>query len=239
MFDRHKALKYPQNSRQSLWRYVPYNRLFDLIKNQELFFTHVPAFSDALEGSLTERSRDHLASWFERMNKSSISSANEEVRKYEEAQGGFYANCWHMNNFESYLMWKAYAERGYAIRTTFERLQASFDSFSGTITGGTIDYIDFARDRVPVGNVFHLVMTKDLPYSDEREFRLLFWSIEPLNANLRTEPNGIRVSVKVSMLIEKVFVNPLNPSVPGELLDLLEQHKIPIDGSSLKHRNVT
>lgn len=239
MFDRHKALNYPQNTRQSLWRYIPYERLLDLLKSKELFFTHVPKFSDALEGSLTGRSRDHLTSWFQRMNGSSNSTAIEEVKKYEEAQDEFYASCWHMNNIESYLMWKAYAERGYAIRTTFERLQASFDSFAGTVTGGTIDYIDFTRDTGPVGNVFHLVMTKDLPYSDEREFRLLFWKIDPINANLQTTPIGIGIPVDISMLIDTVFVNPINPSVPGELLDLLEQYKIPMDGSSLKYRNTS
>ena len=236
MFERHKALQYPPNSKQALWRYFPYERLLDLLKSEELFLTHVPAFTDGLEGSLTTRTKDHLSEWFKRMNKSDETTAREEVRKYEEHQKQFYANCWHMNNYESYLMWKAYAERGFAVKTTFERVQASFEKSSIALTGGVINYVDFARDQTQVGNVFHLVMTKDFPYVDEREFRLLLWKTDPRNIALEFSASGIRVAVDIKMLIERVFVNPLNESVPGDLMQLLEQHNIPIDRSNLQHR---
>lgn len=236
MFERHKALRYPANSRQQLWRYFPYDRLLDLLQSEELFFTHLPAFSDGLEGSLTLRTRAHLASWFRAQNNSNETSAWEEVKKYEENQAEFFASCWHMNESESYLMWKAYAERGIAVRTTFERVQASFDGFAGAITGGTVDYVDFTRERTPVGIVFNLVMTKDMPYFDEREFRLLLWKIDPRNVDIARQPKGIRVPANVRMLIERVFINPLSGPVPGELMEQLDRHKIVIDASSLKHR---
>jgi hypothetical protein len=236
MFERHNALCYPADSRQPLWRYFPYERLLDLLSSEELFFTHLPAFSDGLEGSLTNRTREHLANWYQAQNHSNESSAWEAVKKYEEFQAEFFASCWHMNKSESYLMWKAYAERGIAVRTTFERFQASFDGFAGAITGGTIDYVDFMRERTPVGNVFNLVMTKDSPYSDEREFRLLLWKIDPRNIDLARLAKGIRVPVNVRMLIERVFINPLSTSIPGELMEQLDRHKIVIDKSSLKYR---
>jgi hypothetical protein len=236
MFERHNALRYPADSRQPLWRYFPYERLLDLLSAEELFFTHLPAFSDGLEGSLTNRTREHLANWYQTQNHSNESSAWEAVKKYEEFQAEFFASCWHMNKSESYLMWKAYAERGIAVRTTFERVQASFDGFAGAITGGTIDYVDFMRERTPVGNVFNLVMTKDSPYSDEREFRLLLWKIDPRNIDLARLAKGIRVPVNVRMLIERVFINPLSTSIPGELMEQLDRHKIVIDKSSLKYR---
>ena len=78
---------------------------------------------------------------------------------------------------------------------------------------------------------------KDYPYKDEREFRLLLWKIDPRNADLPTLEKGIRQSVNVRMLIERVFVNPLNDAVPGDLLALLEHHGIAIDKSILKHRS--
>jgi len=237
MFERHSVLRYPRNTRQSLWRYFPADRLLDLIKSEELYFTHVPAFSDGFEGLLTVRTRDELASWFKRQNRSDDQSAWQEVEKYEEAQKEFYASCWHMNDCESHLMWKAYAERGFAVRTTFERVQASFESFSGSVTGGVVDYVDFNRDRTQVGNVFNLVMTKDRPYTDEREFRLLLWTLDPKNVDFPRQVTGMRVPVDVRMLVERVFVNPLEPNVPGELLAELERHKIPVDSSSLKYRS--
>lgn len=237
MFDRHKALRLPTNSRQSLWRYFPEERLLDLLKTEELFFTHLPAFSDGLEGSLTSRTREHLARWFKALNRSDDNSAWEEVREYEKAQEEFFASCWHMNNCESYLMWKAYAERGFAVHTTFERIQASFDKSSAAITGGEINYVDFVREQTPVGNVFHHVMTKDMPYRDEREFRLLLWGVDPRNVELPRASRGIRIPIDVSMLIERVYINPLKTSVSGELMEQIDRHKIAIDNSSLKHRS--
>jgi hypothetical protein len=125
MFERVNFMRYPTNSSQFLWRYLPYERLLDLLRSEELYFTHVPAFSDGLEGSLPNRSREQLVAWFKTQIKINDGSAREKINEYEEAQEDFYANCWHMNGFESYLMWKAYAERGYAVRTTYERVQAA------------------------------------------------------------------------------------------------------------------
>jgi hypothetical protein len=161
----------------------------------------------------------------------------EKVREYEEAQKDFYANRWHMNDFESYLMWKAYAERGYAVRTTYERVQAAFDRFNGAVTGGVVEYVDFTRESTAVGDAFHLVTTKDLAYRDEREFRLLLWAVDPKNSELQRSGKGIRVPVDVRTLIDCVYANPLNQSgPPRDLLPLLESHKIKIDTSNLRYR---
>jgi hypothetical protein len=236
MFERHKALRYPIDSRQSLWRYLSNERLIDLLKTEELFFTHLPVFSDEFEGSLTVRTRENLAAWFQAQNQCDDITAWEEVKKYEKNQSEFFASCWHMNQNESYLMWKAYGDKGIAIRTNFERVQASFEEFTGAVTGGVINYVDFKRERTNVGNVFNLVMTKDLPYCDEREFRLLLWKIDQRNADLAQQDKGICVKVNVRMLIEKVFINPFNTSISSELMELLERKKIAIDQSALKDR---
>ena len=121
MYETTSSLKKPDNSLQKIWRYFPYDRLKDLLLTEELFFTHLPGFSDGLEGLLTVRARDHLFNWFIARD-SDFSTATQELTAYEKLQEQFYANCWHMNDSESYLMWKAYAERGFAIRTTFERI---------------------------------------------------------------------------------------------------------------------
>ena len=78
-----------------------------------------------------------------------------------------------MKEHESYLMWKAYADRGVAIQTSFERTQSSFERTPLAVTGGVVSYVDFERDQTGLGQVFTHVTTKDLPYEDEREFRLL------------------------------------------------------------------
>lgn len=213
-------------------------RLIDLLRTGELFFTHVPAFVDGLEGSLTARSREHLVRWFTGRG-SSPEIAQSEVRQYETHCSAFYANCWHMNDGESYLMWKAYADRGYAIRTTFERVQAAFDPFVGAITGGVINYVDFERDITSVGNVFNHVVTKDLPYRDEREFRLFFWRLHQNNQQIEPGSIGVRVKVDLRFLVDRVFVSPAEHHVPGELMALLEQHGIACDSSMIGLRSRT
>jgi hypothetical protein len=235
MFEQQSDLRYPTEDRQ-LWRYVTSERLLDVLTSEELYFTHVLAFSDGLEGSLTNLTRDRLLTWFKTNVKVDEASAQGLVKKYEEAQEDFYVSCWHMNDFESYLMWKAYAERGFALRTTYKRVHAAFGRFNGIVTGGVVEYVDFARDSTPVGNAFHLVITKDLPYRDEREFRLVLWAVDSKNTQLKRASNGIRVPVDIGTLIDRVYVNPLNPSIPEDLLALLKSHKIAIDTSRLVYR---
>ena len=70
-----------------------------------------------------------------------------------------------MNDFESDLMWKAYAERGFAVRTSYNRVQAAFDRFNGVVTGGVVKYVDFARHSTPVGHAYHSGDDKGLPLS--------------------------------------------------------------------------
>ena len=81
-----------------------------------------------------------------------------------------------------------------------------------------------------------MVMTKDLPYRDEREFRLILWALDSKNIQLRRASKGIRVPVDIGTLIDRVYVNPLNQSIPEDLLALLERHKITIDTSKLVYR---
>lgn len=235
MYESSSQLRTPQSALQQLWRYFPEERLVDLLESQEMFFTHMPAFSDGLEGSLTRRTRVHLAQWFRRYT-SDETSARKKVEEYEQSQNDFFASCWDMNDHESYLMWKAYADRGYAVRTTLTRVQASFERFNGVITGGVVEYVDFERDRTGVGNAYNLVITKDAPYKDEREFRLLLWQLDPKNSQIVRTGNGVRVPVDLRMLIERVYVNPKATNVPSHLRALLERHEISIDSSSIKSR---
>ncbi len=208
MYETLSILRRPSNSLQAMWRYYLENRLLDLLNTSELFFTHLPAFNDRLEGLLTQRSRERLYRWYV-AHGSTTKTAADEVAEYETLRRYYHASCWHMSDHESYLMWKAYADRGYAIRTTFERVQASFEGFPGVITGGQVDYVDFSRDDTELGNAFTLVTTKDLPYRDEREFRLFFWQPEPRNAGHAVELDGVRVPVDLRMLVSRLYVSPL------------------------------
>jgi len=236
MYETYAALQRPSNSRQYLWRYYPFERLRDLIQSAELFFTHVPAFTDKLEGALTTKSRERLFRWFI-MHGSTPATASKEVVQYEQLREGFYASCWHMSNHESYLMWRAYADRGFAVRTTFERVQASFEPFPGVISGGVVNYVNFERDDTELGNAFTHVTTKDLPYRDEREFRLFFWKPDPRNGSHEPLKKGVRIPVDLRFLVERVFISPFVGQPPPEVRDLLLHSGIEWTSSSISVRS--
>lgn len=89
-----------------------------------------------------------------------------------------------------------------------------------------VDYIDFDREEIPLGNAFTPVVKKDLPYRDEREFRLLFWRHGLTNQSIAVDTNGVRVPVDLNKLVEKICVSPLVREVPSTLYDILERKKL-------------
>jgi hypothetical protein len=230
-------LKHPKNSQQKMWRYVREDRLLDLLQTSELFFTQVAAFKDRLEGVLTRRTRDHAYRWFLHHDRSH-DAARGSLAQYEATKAHFYANCWHMNEHESYLMWRAYApERGYAIQTTFERLMAAFDVYPGPISGRVIDYVDFDREVTDWGNTFTMVSTKDITFRDEREFRLFFWRLQPHNNEQPVEENGTRIRVELTQVAARVFISPLIGEPPTHVQEALRQRGIPWESSAISLRS--
>jgi len=131
-----------------------------------------------------------------------------------------------MNDSKSYLMWKVYANRGCAIETTFERLQISFDSFPGEIEGGTVDYIDYRRETIQVGNIYFPVVKKDLPYRDEKEFRLLFWQYSLANQPVAVMSDGFKVRVDLNNLISKIWLSPPFAGASSEFTSIVDAKKL-------------
>jgi hypothetical protein len=113
-----------------------------------------------------------------------------------------------MNNHESYLMWKVYAERGCAIQTNYERLVASFPDDPPEVNGCVVKYIDYEKDLFPIGNTYSSVSYKDLPCKDEKEFRLLFWKTGLPNQNYAIGEGGVEIAVDIDMLIGNIYIDP-------------------------------
>ena len=234
MFRKHDVHKVP-HGQQRIWRYLAADRLRDLLDTSEIYFTNLSVFSDGLEGLLTRRTRDYLYRWY-RQQGDSHEKALEEVRLYERLHSTYFASCWHMNDHESYLMWRSYADRGFAVSSTWERAAAAFDDVERDIYGGIVRYIDFDREQTDVGNTFDHIVTKDRPYRDEREVRLLCWKPELLNSPLAPQESGVRVPIKLKMLVESVWTNPFYPEMPSDIAVKLSQLNMPVMDSTIKHR---
>lgn len=213
MYKRIKILDQPLNSLQPLWRYLSHDKLVRLLLDRQLWFSHLPRLTDGLEGTLTQRTHERLVHHFLGQGHS-LESAREQVDNYEQHRADFFVNCWHMNRAESYLMWRVYSDRGFAVQTTFERLQLALDASDDEVNGTVVEYRDFSREALPVGNIFTAVKTKDAPYQEEREFRLLVWRPDPLGRRNQPQPSGISVAVNLPALVERLYVSP---SFSGDL----------------------
>ena len=221
MYRKHHNLTEPENSRQRLWRYLKYERLLQTINEGVLYFPHITNLSDKWEGLLTTRTKDKLFKQeYAKYNKTE--SANGAVTQYEQHKDAFYINSWHMNNHESYLMWKAYGDRGCAIQTTYEKLTLSLHSSQAEINVGIVNYIDYDKEQLPIGNTFYSVSYKDIAYKDEKEFRLLYWKLNLPNQNLPAEEIGVKVAVDVNILIENIYIMPVNTVDVERLTDVVK-----------------
>jgi hypothetical protein len=77
---------------------------------------------------------------------------------------------------------------------------------------------------MPLGNSYTPVVKKDLPYRDEREFRLLLWHWQTDPAQgIDVHAPAVRVPVDLKKLIRHVYINPWRKEVPSVLLELLER----------------
>ncbi len=208
MFDTHSAHKKPKNSLQKLWRYLSYGRLIQAIEEESIYFSHISEMPDRWEGLLTIRTREMFFKSELRKYSGNVEAANGSVSQYEEFRNDFYINCWHMNDQESYLMWKVYGNRECAIQTNYERLFAAFAPSPAKIEGCVVEYIDYERDGFGIGNTYTQISFKDIPYRDEREYRLLFWKVSPENIKLNPEEKGIKIQVDINMLIDNIYLNP-------------------------------
>ena len=228
MYKKHPLLSEPKNSLQKLWRYLKYERLLEVINEGSLYFPHITKMTDKWEGLLTARTKDNLfRQQYSRYR--NAEAARGSVETYEQHKDNFYINCWHMNDHESYLMWKVYGDRECAIQTTYERLTASFGDEHPEINGCVITYIDYDRDHFPIGNIVSAVSFKDLPYRDEKEFRLLYSKIWLANQDYPVDENGVKIQVDIKMLIENIYLNPSKELNIQKLFNYLKTKQLSLE----------
>jgi len=237
MYQKNSLLREPKNSKQKLWRYLKYERLVQIINDGVLYFSHISKMSDKWEGLLTNLTKDKLFQQQYLIYRNAI-TARDATNQYELHKDLFYVNCWHMSNHESYLMWKAYTDKGCAIQTDYERLVAAFGDDPPTINGCVINYIDYEREHFPIGNAFVAVSHKDLPYLDEKEFRLLCWKPDLEKQNIPFDENGVNIAIDLNMLIKKIFIDPSKNLNIKELQEQIEKKKLNcrIENSKIKNK---
>ncbi|MCE8425327.1 MAG: hypothetical protein J5U17_06065 [Candidatus Methanoperedens sp.] len=176
-----------------IWRYMSYEKFESLLKERKLYFAQVEMYDDKFEG------------W---------SPGTDEKRHalFEVYKKHTYANCWHIKNHESHLMWEVYAkDKGIAIQSTFKRLRGSLKRLKelNDIDEyiGEVKYIDIDFDSLnTIDNTLIPFFRKSKEYDDEHEIRAIIQIIDPKEWD--SYNNEILIPVQLDELIENIYVYP-------------------------------
>ncbi len=224
-----------------LWRYVSLDKLIDLLRTEELFFTPLSAYekSDPFEGYQPRVViESYLRVWQQhKETMKMVPHYDEEMRaKIEEypqmmlerykriIKASMVVNCWHSNDYESEAMWRLYSEsgKGIVIKTDIESLKAALEDDQCnkvTINMGIVKYVNFLDKTLDFGDCvvgdFNPNKThpllKRLSYKHEEELRL-FITREVIDER-QSEWYYERVKINPKRLVMKIITSPFAPEL--------------------------
>ena len=197
----------------TLWRYMSFAKLCDLLERRKLFFSLVRDMKDTYEGFICPPPPRDPG---DRLHQAESIGRNvlHEIAKTT------LISCWTESDHESALMWETYAgAEGVAVRTTFQDLKESIRSASEhPVTFGQVKYVDYPQQEVPRfgwAPLFH----KRTVYRGEEEVRAMLpgppWDtlIDPNVLAIHLDPDvveqrGRYVPVDLDILVKQVVVFP-------------------------------
>ncbi len=225
MHKEHPVFKKPADENAKIWRYMDFTQFVSLIDRQALFFTRTNCLDDKFEGTLSKHVFDPLV---EEQATEEQRQQLQKVREQSSIGAKFFrewtfVNCWHMNEYESAAMWKLHlkSDEGVAIQSTYRRLADSFKKDDPTeIWIGTVNYIDYEREHIPIENGMYPFIYKRKSFEHEKELRAVIWyrpQPQPVSTSngsvYRVRDcdillNGFQVPVDLERLVETVYVSP-------------------------------
>jgi hypothetical protein len=235
-------------SSATIWRYQDLTKLLALLTSGCLWFTRADCLGDPYEGSSTKATQAWRAATVADLPNAqeSLSLSSWLDRAWVRNTA---VNCWHMSEYESEAMWKLYVTggQGVTIRSTVERFMAAFPAFPEDLTVGNtatmvhfgaIRYIDHHHDPVTLeGMLTQPFFFKRRSFEHEREFRAVILDMPTRHEDLkgtRFPDRGIAVPIKVSTLIEAVYLPPFAPTwFKSVVAHFAAQFQIPVRTSQL------
>ena len=192
-------IKLPQDPDTVVWKYLDLSKFLDLLISQKLFMSRSDKFEDQYEGTFSEPT-------FEEIKK--LSADNPQfLRFYKQRREKVVVSSWHINEYESFAMWQIFTQNseGLAIQSTVGRLQKALapeNTFEQQI--GEVNYIDYKKEYIPFDDAFFPFLFKRKSFQYEREIRI----ISDLNAHNVNINEGVKISVDIRQLIEKIYIHP-------------------------------
>ena len=211
MYKKYRGFYEPSNKQTKIWRYIGFTKFVDLLDTSELYFSRLDKFEDPFEGTLPINPLKEFNPFF---------SSTDNVRQF------WFANCWHMNEFESAAMWNIYLDtkNGIAIQSTFEKLVNSFSKTEEDIFASIVKYVDYNS------TTYHRLMDdnkwsenspsttvnpgiyKRKSFEYENEIRVFYIDTpieyEQEKITQRNLPEGKRIITDLRLLIDTIYIAP-------------------------------
>jgi len=199
MYINNPNIKLPNDPNTVVWKYLDLSKFLDLLLSQKLFMSRSDKFEDQYEGTFSEPT-------FEEIKKLSIDNP-DFLNHYKIHREKVAISSWHINEYESFAMWQIFTQNseGLAIQSTIGRLQRSLlleNDFEQYI--GEVNYIDYKKELIPFDDSFFPFLFKRKSFQYEREVRV----ITDIGASDIQINEGLKISVDINELIEKIYIHP-------------------------------
>lgn len=199
MYHNNSNIKLPENLDTVVWKYLDLSKFLDLLLSQKLFMSRSDKFEDQYEGTFSEPT-------YEEIKKLAIDNP-DFINYYKTHREKVAISSWHINEYESFAMWQIFTQNseGLAIQSTIGRLQKALnpeENFKQYI--GEVNYIDYKKEYIPFDNLFFPFLFKRKSFQYEREVRIIT-DVSKTNTKLN---EGLKISVDINQLIEKIYIHP-------------------------------
>ena len=221
--EKHSRCPVHNDSETRIWRYSNFAKFVSMLESRSLYFTRSDLLQDKFEGAKT------VATVLERFKRHQDARSHAlELGEYAKLRRMcVFINCWHMNEHESAAMWKVYGDsvvnQAIVIQSTVGRLDAVTDT---DVVLGVVDYVNYGLLAEQGGAIlepssdFAPFFMKRKSFAHEQELRAMI-SEYPTQGPEESLPqallkaaeigelkSGIRKSVDLNLLIERVLVCP-------------------------------
>lgn len=199
MYLNNPNIKLPEDPNTIVWKYLDLSKFLDLLMSQKLFMSRSDKFEDQYEGTFSEPT-------FEEIKKLSIDNP-EFLNFYKTHREKVAISSWHINEYESFAMWQIFTQNseGLAIQSTIGRLQnALYPEVNFNQYIGEVNYIDYKKEYIPFDDMFFPFLFKRKSLQYEREVRI----ISDVADNTIKINDGLKISVDINELIEKIYIHP-------------------------------
>ena len=215
----------PEDPKASIWRYIEFWKLQDLVQTRQLYFRRSDRLEDEHEG-LPPSEYERVLN-LSRLDLNDIRERDHHIGSLAQFRQSFYVNCWHLHDVETATMWGRYGKDGVAIVSRYNLLKQILHPLPDKVMVGLIRY---GTKHLTGWNVVRFVTTKREKYSQEREVRAMIWLTDTADGINRhfdlnnrphdrpnydpppTLPEAIRRDIDVTSLITEVVVSPFAPA---------------------------